>query len=239
MVRKFMPAEDFFKGNWSKAMEAPGEPDDITASTDDAMRRAGGRNADTGDFDPSRTSDQTREEDGQELGGDTGMGDIEDVEPDDAGGASPDDAGDDMGGEGGDDMNMGGMDDQGGSPDQGIGDDQTPNETPEQSKSIYNLCMKMNQFFQVLSNTVEALNAYSMPNCSPQMMKVYNTAVNHLAKAKEMLYDLMTTQFTPANYADKLRKYIALRHVYSTILNVLDIHFNTLDQMMQAQQPSK
>lgn len=225
---------------WTRATEAP-NPNDLTASTDDAMKRASGNNADRGDFDPGRTSDQTNQEDANDTQGEAGMGDIDSVEPDTPG-ENPE--GDDMGGDdiggGGDDFggDMGGDDPNAGG-DTGMGDDQTPNETPEQSKQIFYLQKKMNQFYQVLKNTCESLTDYSAPSSNDDLLRVYNQAVGHLSSARDMLYDLLTSPFTSANYADKLRKYVALRHVYSTILNVLDIHFNILDQMTQTKQSSK
>ena len=97
----------------------------------------------------------------------------------------------------------------------------------------------MNQFYQVLKNTCDSLTDYSAPSSTEDLQRIFNQAVGHLSAAKEMLFNLLTSPFTSANYADKLRKYVALRHVYSTILNVLDIHFDVLDQMTQAKQPSK
>ena len=226
---------------WERATEAP-NPDDITASTDDAMRRASGRRADAGDFDPSRTSEETRAENADNAGGEAGMADIDTVEPDTPGENPDADNPDDMGGGddlGGGDMGDMGEDDPDAGGDTGMGDDQAPNETPEQAKQIFFLQKKMNQFYQVLKNTCDSLTDYSAPSSTEDLQRIFNQAVGHLSAAKEMLFNLLTSPFTSANYADKLRKYVALRHVYSTILNVLDIHFDVLDQMTQAKQPSK
>lgn len=226
---------------WTKAVEAP-EDNDVTASTNDAMRRAGGQRADTGDFEPRRTSDETRQENGDDLEGETGEGDIDSVNPDDAGGNnSPagqlddfmsDDGGDDTGADaGGDAGAAGGADPM-------ASDTETQVDTPEQAQQIYTLQKRMNQFYKVLSNTCESLTNYAAPCSSDELRKIYNTSVSHLSAARDLLFDLLTSPFNSSNYADKLRKYVALRHVYSTILNVLDIHFATLDQMMQQDKAS-
>ena len=229
---------------WTKAMEAP-EDNDITASTNDAMRRAGGQRADTGDFEPRRTSEETRQADGGDLSGEPGMGDIEDVAPDEGGGGNDpagelddfmNDGADAGGGDAGDDM---GGDAAGGGDAMGGDEDATKVDNAEQAMQIYNLQKKMAQFYKVLTNTCNSLANYSAPCSSEELRDVYNKAVNHLSAARDLLFDLLTTSFNSANYADKLRKYVALRHVYSTILNVLDLHFDTLDQMMQSEKSSK
>jgi hypothetical protein len=102
--------------------------------------------------------------------------------------------------------------------------------TPEQSQSIVKLQQNMSQFYRVLSSTISSLGDYSAPSSSEDLRKIFNGAMDHLTRSKELLLDLLTTDFTPGNYAEKLRKYVALRHVYSAVLEMLDLHFNMLDQ---------
>ena len=227
---------------WERATEAP-NPDDITASTDDAMRRASGRRADTGDFDPSRTSEETRAENADNAGGEAGVADIDTVESRYAWRKIP--------------MPI----------ILTIWAEETisvvkiwvtwaemllmlvetlvwgmikhPTKLLSRQNRFSFCSKKMNQFYQVLKNTCDSLTDYSAPSSTEDLQRIFNQAVGHLSAAKEMLFNLLTSPFTSANYADKLRKYVALRHVYSTILNVLDIHFDVLDQMTQAKQPSK
>ena len=76
---------------------------------------------------------------------------------------------------------------------------------------------------------VDILSTYSAPASTPELRKIFNSAVDHLSSAKEMMYDLVASEITPNNYPDKLRKYIALRHVYSVVLEMLQLHFHILD----------
>lgn len=250
--------KSLFSNKWTPAVEAP---EDLTATTNDMMRRASSaRNADPGDFNPSRTSDQTRQEDAGNAQPPAGGGlsdDLGSITPDnappgpgDAGGdagGNPDDSmggdanmgGDDAGG--GDDM---GMDDMGGSGDMGgdMGSDpmggDTPQETPEEALRIVKLQKDMSQFFQVVTNTLDSLTSYVVPASTDELRKVYNSSVDNLTGVKEVLLELLSTDFLPGNYAYKLRKYVALRHVYSTVLEVLNLHFQILKREIEAKNPA-
>ena len=239
--------KSLFDSHWTPAVEAP---EDLAATTNDMMRRAGSaRNADPGNFDPARTSDETRQQDGGNISDDTGSmsDDMGVLTPDNAPGGGGDDLGDmgggDTGGDdlglgdmgGGDDMGMGGGDDMGGSDmGGGMGGEDLPQETPEQAINIVSLQKKMSQFYQVLENTVDALSEYAAPASTPELQRIYSAAINHLTCAKENLRDLLVTDFLPSNYAFKLRKYVALRHVYSTVLEMLNLHFKILHQEIEA-----
>jgi hypothetical protein len=210
------------------AMEA-GEPEDITATTDDMMKRAGGANADTGEMNPSRTSEETQQANGGNVDRDAMSGNTDGLNPDpNAGGTDDTGMGDmddlggggDMGGEGGGDMG-GGMEPQ---------EDQAPPESPEQAEQILKLQKNMTTFYRILSNTLDTLNGYSAPATTPELRKIYNAGVSHLTSAKEMMTDLVSTDITSANYPDKLRKYITLRHVYSAVVEMLTLHFQVLEE---------
>lgn len=213
------------------AMEAPGAPEDLTATTNDMMKRASGGRADQGNLDPARTSEETQAENAEGTDRDAMSDNVDSIDPEPDAGGDPemppeegggDDLGgmDDVGDEGGGDM--GGMDDAG-------GEDQAPAETPEQARNILKLQKNMSTFYQILTNMMDVLGKYSAPASTPELRKIYNSAVDHLSSAKEMMYELVASEITPNNYPDKLRKYIALRHVYSTVLEMLQLHFRILD----------
>ena len=243
--------KSIFSKQWTPAMEAP---EDLTATTNDMMRRAtNSRNA-PGGFEPTRTSDETRQEDGGNVqeNPNSMSDDMSSLTPDnapaDAGSDMPqDDAGgmgDDMG-TGGDDMgmddmggdDMGGNDMSGGDMGGGMGEG-TPKETPEQAQNIVALQNRMSMFYKVLENTIEALSNYTAPASTVELQNLYTSSINHLTSAKESLRDLLVTDFLPSNYAYKLRRYVVLRHVYSTVLEVLDLHFKVLKQEVEAKNPN-
>lgn len=214
------------------AMEADDDsPTDLTAATNDAMKRASGKNADTGDLNPSRTSDETKSEnaDTTERGGLSD--DLTSINPDDA--ETPVEGADDVGGDGPDDesgdADMGddsGMDGN----DSSSEDNSLPQESAEQAMAILKLQKNMTAFYQTLANMMDELHNYSAPASSPELRDIFNAAVDHISSAKEMMFDIASSKITPANYADKLRKYIALRHVYSVVLDMLRLHFQALDE---------
>lgn len=212
------------------AMEAPGAPEDLTATTNDMMKRASGGRADPGGLDPARTSEETQAENAEGTDRDAMSDNVDSIDPEPNEGGDPemppdegggDDLGgmDDFGDEGGD---MGGMDNAG-------GEEQAPTETPEQARNILKLQKNMSTFYQIITNMVDILSTYSAPASTPELRKIFNSAVDHLSSAKEMMYDLVASEITPNNYPDKLRKYIALRHVYSVALEMLQLHFHILD----------
>jgi hypothetical protein len=216
------------------------EADDLTVTTDELMKRASGSRADQGSFEPPKTSEETQQQNGANVDRGAMSGNTDALEPGPDGaaqqnqGQDPDlgldtmeGGGDDMGGE-----DMGGdMGQDGAPPDDGMGgEEEQPSMTPEQSQSIVKLQQNMSQFYRVLSSTISSLGDYSAPSSSEDLRKIFNGAMDHLTRSKELLLDLLTTDFTPGNYAEKLRKYVALRHVYSAVLEMLDLHFNMLDQ---------
>lgn len=235
------------------AMEAP---EDLTATTNDAMKRAGGRNRQRSDFEPPQTSEQTQQENASGAGGDGSISaDIDAITPDNApgggdqgGGGEPSDMGNPDAG-GGDDFGMGddgGMDDGMGG-DDGMGDDmgggdmgggdysdgEDPEEaaikTPEDAIRISKLQQEMQQFYNIVVNTCDVLPSCAPPSSNEDLRKIYSSSTLHLNEAKELLLNLLTTKFTPGNYANKLRKYLALRHLYSTVLEVLNLHFGIVE----------
>lgn len=237
------------------AMEAP---EDLTATTNDAMKRSGTRNRQQADFEPPTTSDETRQENAADAGGgDDISSDIDSITPENTSGGDQNDAptgggidaqgGDETGGEGGDlglDDGMGGgddgMGDEGGADDMGgggdnfggdsggMGDD-APKETPEEAVRIRKLQELMNQFYIVLTNTCDSLSSAVIPNSTEEVQRIFASSTVHLNEAKSLLLDLLTTKFTPGNYAYKLRKYLALRHLYSTILEIIEMHSSIVE----------
>lgn len=116
--------------------------------------------------------------------------------------------------------------------------EETPKETPEQAQNIVALQNRMSMFYKVLENTIEALSNYTAPASTVELQNLYTSSINHLTSAKEALRDLLVTDFLPSNYAYKLRRYVVLRHVYSTVLEVLDLHFKVLKQEVEAKNPN-
>ena len=236
----------------TRAFEAP---EDITATTNDMMRRAGSRHADPGNFEPSRTSEETRQEDGGNVNRDNISGQVENVEPDNAP-TTPGDTGGDAaaGGDtgGGDELgldDLGGDDDTSGEDDMGGGDDfgggdtgiddgSVKKEKPEDAVNILNLQKNMNQFYHSLVNTLDNLANYNSPATTPELKKIYSSSVTNLTECKNMIFRLLCTDFTSSNYAYKLRRYIALRHVYSTVLEVLNLHFKVLKEEVSNKNPT-
>ena len=248
--------KSIFDGEWktlkeTKAFEAP---EDITATTNDMMRRAGGRQADPGNFEPSRTSEETRQEDGGNVNRDNISGQVENVEPDNAP-TTPGDTGADIDGDagGGDDLglddlgggddtsgnnDMGGDGDDFGGGDTGMDDGSVKKEKPEDAINILNLQKNMNQFYHSLVNTLDNLTSYNSPASTPELKKIYSSSVTNLTECKNMIFQLLSTDFTSGNYAYKLRRYIALRHVYSTVLEVLNLHFKVLKEEVSNKNPT-
>ena len=168
-----------------------------------------------GEDDPNMGGDAAGGEGGDELGlDDTGMGDMDDL-----GGGN--DAGGDMGNDsGGDDANG-----------------ELPQETPEQARAINNLQQNMSQFYRVLSNTIDSLSSYNMPSSTKELQQLYSSSLDHLTGAKSVMLKLLSTDFTPGNYAYKLRRYVALRHLYSTVLEVINLHFAIMKREIDAKNP--
>ena len=238
------------------AMEAP---EDLTATTNDAMKRSGTRNRQQSDFEPPTTSNETRQENAADAGGgDDISSDIDSITPENASGGDQNDApagggndaqgGDDAGGEGGGDLGLddgigggddgmgdeGGGDDMGGGGDDFGGDsggmgDEAPKETPEEAVRIRKLQELMNQFYIVLTNTCDSLSSAVIPSSTEEVQRIFASSTVHLNEAKSLLLDLLTTKFTPGNYAYKLRKYLALRHLYSTILEIIEMHSSIVE----------
>lgn len=215
-------------GNLVTAMEADGQPEDITATTNDMMKRASGSRADTGELNPSRTSEETQQENGGNIDRDAMSDNTDGLDPnppEDDGAMPPEDDG--MGGDMGE---LGGEgDDMGGGNEPTADDTSTPAESPEQGQRILKLQKNMFTFYRILCNTMETVNDYTAPASTPELRKIFNAAIDHLSSAKDMLYELVSTDFTPDNYPTKLRKYIALRHVYSAVIEMLQLHFQILD----------
>lgn len=236
------------------AMEAP---EDLTATTNDAMRRSGTKNRQSSDFEPPKTSEETKREDGGNVGsGDNLSTDIDSITPEntpggkgsdaneppspnDAGGNNPGGEDDDLGfddgmaAEGGDDPGggdgFGGGSDDFGEDSGGVGDEDTQEETPEEAVRIRKLQEVMSQFYTVLTNTCDSLASTVIPSASEEVQKVIASTSVHLNEAKGMMLDLLTTKFTPGNYAYKLRKYLALRHLYSTALEIIEMHSSIVE----------
>lgn len=230
-----------------RAYEAP---EDLTTTTSTMMKNASSRRQRPAGqvFEPERTSDATQN---AEQSGDTQsneLGGIDTINVDSGTDPNPDSTeppsdGDDAtanddGGDG-DDMGDMGMDDtgddSGNSMDDGSGgsfDDGTevPKETPDQAISVQNLQQNMSHFYRILQNTIDTLSSYSAPATTSELQSLYTSSISHLTSAKERLFDLLVTDFLPSNYAYKLRQYIALRHVYSTVLEVLNLHFDILSK---------
>ena len=87
----------------------------------------------------------------------------------------------------------------------------------------------MNQFYIVLTNTCDSLSSAVIPNSTEEVQRIFASSTVHLNEAKSLLLDLLTTKFTPGNYAYKLRKYLALRHLYSTILEIIEMHSSIVE----------
>lgn len=219
----------------SPAMEAP---EDLTATTNDAMRRSGTRNRQQSDFEPPTTSNETRQENASGGPADNANPNNEGDAPNDGGGGdaggdelglddgmAADDGMNDDGSGGGDDMGGG---DFGGSGD-GMGGDDTPPESPEDAVRIRRLQDIMNQFYIVLCNTCDSMTSTVIPSADEDLQKIYASSTANLNAAKAMLLDLLTTKFTPGNYAYKLRKYLALRHLYSVVLEIIEMHSDAID----------
>lgn len=235
---------DFMK-HIKSAMEAENDgPEDLTASTNDAMRRV---NSTTNkpSTEPTRTSEDTQQEDAASTERGNMSGDMSNITPEDPNTANTPDTGDnpaegddtgldDLGGMGGeDDMGMdGGTDDMGGMSG-GMGEeDQLPHATAEQGRQIVNLQTNMSAFYQKIANMLNILSNYAAPTSDPDLRDLYNNCVDHVSEIKAILEDTSNTPITSVNYPNKLRKYVALRHAYSAILEMLDIHFDVLSEQL-------
>lgn len=217
------------------AMEAEGD-DDLTVSTNDAMRRVNS-SSNRPSTDPTRTSEETQREDAASTERGNMSGDVNAATPDDPAGTSPvpDEGADDTGmsdmGESGDDLGMDEGGDMGGD-DFGSSDmdhsEELPPANPEQGRQIINLQTNMNEFYQKISNMLNILSNYAAPSSDKDLRDLYNNCVEYVAEVKNILEEMFEAPITSINYANKLRKYVALRHAYSTILDMLDIHFQVL-----------
>lgn len=230
-----------------KIIQTPAMEDDIadlTSETRSLVRstaRNAGRAAAGGD---PMTNDPTTGDGGGEPGGGLANANGEDpgANPDDAGGGlAPDGGGDDMGmGDmGGDDMGMGddgmgsgddgmgGMDDMGG---MGGGGELEPGDPdPHKAQLIVNLQENVTNLYGSLTSLESALHDYNAPSATPELRQSYNDILRQMARAKSLLEDLLSTKFLVENYPSKLRRYTVLRHVYSMIVDQLDLHFQAVD----------
>lgn len=209
-------------GQWVPAMEAgpDGGPEDLTATTDTMMRQASGKRADPGNMEPPTTSDDTQAQNDDLAngtpppeGGDDPIGDLEDAAAPPGG----EDGGADIGGDTGGDA----------------GGDTGTNPSPDQlrmPKNHYKLFQDMSNFRNSCMTTYETLTNYSTPAANEEQRKIYSSAINHLTDMQTLLDDMLTSPFDENSYVTKLRKYVALRHVYSSVLDMLAIYFDILDR---------
>lgn len=209
------------------------EAEDLTEVTDDMMKRAGTKQADKGNLSPEPPADNDADAggdtgadigtDGGDMGGDTGdLG-----EPPDA---------PDMGGEGGDD-GMGG--DDGTDMGEDEQDENLANESPETINSVTKLHKNMTAFYRAVTSAADTLGKFSVPASSDELRIIYSDALTHLNEMKEIIFDELSSDFTVKNYGVKLRKYVALRHVYSTVLEMISLHFDILDKENQRKNGQK
>lgn len=212
-------------GKLVPAMEA-GEngPEDLTATTDTMMRQASGKRADPGNMTPPTTSDET-----QAQNDDLNAG----TPPPDA--ADPAEGLDEVANTG---DAMAGGDLGGGDPtapptDMGMGDQLGADLWKK--KNIYQLQQRISNFKNSVATTYDTLSNYSTPTATTEQRQVYSSAMNHLTDAKTILEDMLVTPFTDDNYVTKLRQYIALRHVYSAVLDMLSIYFDILNRSSGAE----
>lgn len=221
---------DMMEYLFGSAMEAP---IDITKTTDTMMKSIGGNNPDTGELDPNITSDSSKAANGDNI---DNRGDIntntnnilntpdtpepqEEPKPENnTTEENPDETEDDVGDNTqNDDVNQNDM----GEPEEPI--------TPEQVQSLKKLRENMNLFYNNLCSNIELLGNYSPNSIIPEAQEIYFKITSHLNECKKQLFTLLTTEFTITLYPDLLRKYIAIRHVYDICLNMLNNHFEILD----------
>ena len=206
-------------------MEAgEGGPEDLTATTDTMMRQASGQKADPGNMTPPTTSEETQAEN-QDLNDGTpppeSSSDDPTAELEDAANAPSDtDAdGKQIAGSGGGDGDPNDIDMHG-----------QPGAALWKKKNLYQLQQRISNFRNSVATTYETLSNYSTPTATEEQRQVYSSAMNHLMDAKTILEELLTTPFNDDNYVTKLRQYIALRHVYSAVLDMLGIYFDILNR---------
>ena len=220
-------------GKLVPAMEA----DDLTAATDDMMKRAGTKQADQGNLNPEAPTE------GADMSGDSAAG----APADNADGSGDDILGGEDGGEGGDmgsDTGMGGDTagggDMGEGGDQGSGDDENlANQSPESINSVTKLHSNMTNFYHAVVSASKTLGNFGVPASSSELRDIYNSAINHLNEMKDLIFEELKTDFTVENYGVKLRKYVALRHVYSAVLEMVSLHFDVLDKEMDRNKTGK
>ena len=224
---------------WTGAMEAG--PEDLTTTTSDLMKRAGSAtNGPDDQFEPPTTSEETQQENaaGTERG--AMSGDMDNVTPDDGMGS-----GGDMGM--GTDDGMGGMDDGMGGGDMGMNDGMGGGDTyggggggfgdgeenpfkgkPDRARAVYRLYVTLEQFSKVLDSMSESLTNYVAPTTSQELRDLYNHCCLYIEECRQQMRQLMETDFTPDNYSMKRRRYVAIRHVYSGVVDILALHFKML-----------
>ena len=221
---------------WTRATEAG--PEDLTTTTSDLMKRAGSAtNAPDDQFAPPTTSDETMQENaaGTERGAMSGNMDA--VTPDDGMGGM-DDMGmgmdDGMGGGGNLGMGgMGGMDDGmggGGFGGGGFGgEEENPFKgKPDRARAVYRLYTNIERFNKTLGAMSDSLADYVAPTSSQELSQLYSHCVSHIEECRSRIKELLESDFTPDNYPSKLRKYMACRHVYAGVLEILNLHFKML-----------
>lgn len=220
---------------WTGAMEAG--PEDLTTTTSELMKRAGSAtNGPDDQFEPPTTSEETQQENA--AGTDRGAmsGNMDNVTPDDGMGGDMGMGDDGMGGmDNGMGGNMGDMDDGMGGGDAyggggGFGgEDENPFKgKPDRARAVYRLYVTLEQFSRVLDSTAETLTNYMAPTSSEELRKLYNHCCSYIEECRSQMRDLMESDFTPDNYSMKRRRYIAIRHVYSGVLDILTLHFKML-----------
>lgn len=223
-----------------KIIQTPAMEDDIadlTSETRSLVRstaRSAGR-ANAGGENPMG-DDPTG---GLDTGGDLAdaNGESPDANPEAGGGLAPDGGGEDMGMDdmGGDDMGMGnggGMDDMGGGDMGGMGGDgelDPGDPDPHKAQLIVNLQENVTNLYGSLTSLESALHDYNAPSATPELRQSYNDILRQMARTKSLLEDLLSTKFLVENYPSKLRRYTVLRHVYSMIVDQLDLHFQAVD----------
>ena len=217
-----------FHSFYGPAIEAPV---DITKTTDTMMKSIGGDEPDPGDLDPTTTTNETQNANGDNIdnSGDISTNTDNILNTPDA--PEPQEGNVDMpegeGGDIGDDTTMGeGGDDMGGAEDMAPPE---PPMTPEQIKSITKLRDSMNYLYDVIRSNLDLLGDYAPNTANPDAQEIYYNIINHLGECKEMLYKQLSEEITVDKYPDFLKKYIAIRHVYDICLNMLNIHFQVMD----------
>jgi cobalamin biosynthesis protein CobT len=92
----------------------------------------------------------------------------------------------------------------------------------EKKKGLYE---QMSYLYDILESNVDSLSNYIPPVLSNEVISIINNIKTNLNTCKNILYKVMTEEFSATSYPNLLKKFIGINRVYDICLKMLDMFF--------------